>query len=77
MAYLLPTLLLALIPVGWLAVVLFGLTMCRLGARSDKDQAEALAAWIFATRLTERDAFDGDTAAAPQDAASEHYRAAG
>jgi len=35
-----------LIPVAWLAVLLFGVTMCRLAAHSDRSQAMALAEWV-------------------------------
>jgi hypothetical protein len=35
-----------LIPAAWLAVVYFGLMMCRLAARSDRSQAQALAEWV-------------------------------
>jgi hypothetical protein len=41
--------LLFLIPIAWSVVVLFGLTMCRLGARSDRLQAVAVAEWIRTT----------------------------
>ncbi len=38
--------LLILIPAAWLAVVLLGMTMFRLAARSDRAQAAAWAEWI-------------------------------
>src|SRR5437588_2054709 len=41
---------------AWLAVLLFGLFMCRLGARSDDAHAVAVAEWIAATRLAEPEA---------------------
>jgi len=36
------------IPVAWLVIVLIGMTMFRLAARSDRAQAAALAEWIAA-----------------------------
>ncbi len=77
-AYLSSTVLFLLIPAVWLALVLFGLTMCRLGARSDRDHAEALERWITVGGLT-------DTAPTPDTPAQqlarelpgEGYRATG
>jgi hypothetical protein len=46
--------LLILIPTVWLAVVLFALTMCRLGARSDDSRAVALAERIATGYPSER-----------------------
>jgi hypothetical protein len=41
--------LLILILGAWLAVVLFGLTLCRLATRSDESHALAMAEWVAAT----------------------------
>lgn len=38
-----------IVPVAWLAVICFGLMMCRLAARSDRLYAAALAEWIRAS----------------------------
>jgi hypothetical protein len=35
-----------LIPIAWLAVIYFGLMMCRLAGHSDRLHAAALAEWI-------------------------------
>lgn len=43
----------ALISAAWLAVVFFGVAMCRLGARSDHSHVLALAEWIAHARGVE------------------------
>jgi hypothetical protein len=38
--------LIVLIPIVWLAILSFGVAMCRLAGRSDDSQAAALAEWL-------------------------------
>jgi hypothetical protein len=37
---------LILVPAAWLAVVLFALAICRVGARGDETEAQALVDWV-------------------------------
>jgi hypothetical protein len=63
---------------AWLAVVFFGVIMCRLAARSDDSQDVEVAEWIATRRLAEREAPATDTAEQlPFDAQPERYRATG
>ena len=64
---------------AWLAVLFFGLFMCRLGARSDDAHAVAVAEWIAAARLAEPEAPSAGAAAGqlPFDARGGPYRATG
>jgi hypothetical protein len=52
-----------LIPLAWLAVVFLGLTMCRVGALSDRLHASALAEWVASTPHAERETFSLETLA--------------
>jgi hypothetical protein len=64
---------------AWVAVVFFGLTMCRLAARSDDSHAVELAEWIATRHIVGRDAPSTDSATErlPFDAQPEGYRATG
>jgi hypothetical protein len=64
---------------AWLAVVFFGLMMCRLAARSDDSHSVELAEWIAACRIAAREAPSTDKATEqlPFDAEPERYRATG
>jgi hypothetical protein len=64
---------------AWLAVVFFGLMMCRLAARSDDSQSVELAEWIAARRIAGRDAPSTDAATEQPrfEAQPESYRATG
>jgi hypothetical protein len=50
---------LILILTAWLAVVFFGVTLCRLATRSDDSQAAALAEWV-ASHLPDDQAASAD-----------------
>jgi hypothetical protein len=64
---------------AWLAVVFFGLIMCRLAARSDDAHAVELADWIATNHVAGREAPPAESAAEqlPFDAQRGPYRATG
>jgi hypothetical protein len=64
---------------AWLAVVFFGLMMCRLAARSDDSRSVELAEWIATCRIAGHEAQPTDTATEQLgfEARPEHYRATG
>jgi hypothetical protein len=72
-------LLYALIPALWLALVVLALMVFRLAARSDADQAAALAEWMQAGDRAEREVFTGQGHAdgLAQAASHEQFRAMG
>ncbi len=71
------TVLFILIPIAWLAVLLFALTMFRVATVSDDSDAVALAEWIAMSRGNEDRAVPTDTAAEqlPTDPQGTAYRA--
>lgn len=64
-----------LIPVLWLAVVSFGLIICRLGARSDRSHALEIAEWLAAHEVAEREVGPRDSTA--EQSPFKVYRATG
>lgn len=68
-----------LVPIAWLAVVIFALTMCRLAARSDDSHAVALAERIAASYLVEHKGApaEGSAEQLPLDPQRGVYRATG
>jgi hypothetical protein len=64
---------------AWLAIVFFGLMMCRLAARSDDSHSLELAEWIAARRIAGRDGPSTDAATEQPlfEAQPERYRATG
>jgi hypothetical protein len=63
----------------WLAVVVFGVILCRVAARSDDAHAVEMAAWIATNHLAEPGAPAADSPAERLafDAQHEPYRATG
>jgi hypothetical protein len=64
---------------AWLAVVFFGLIMCRLAARSDDAHAVEVAEWIATSYVAGREDPSADSPAEqlPFDARGGSYRATG
>jgi len=64
---------------AWLAVVFFGLFMCRLAARSDDSHAVEVAEWIAMLKIAGREApsTDTDPEQPAFDVQAERYRATG
>jgi hypothetical protein len=71
--------LLLLIPLAWLAILCFGLTMFRLAARSDRSQTVALAEWIRASYFAGSGELPGNelTEQVPIEPLHEPHRATG
>jgi hypothetical protein len=72
--------LILLIPVAWLAILAFGVTMFRLAARSDRCQAAALAEWVTTSYFAGAErapATDGRAPQVPFDGIRGSHRALG
>ncbi len=73
------TVLIVLISTAFVAAALFGLSMCRLAALSDENQAVAVADWIATSCLAEHKAVaaDRESAQLPFQPRGKAFRATG
>jgi hypothetical protein len=71
--------LLAIIPLAWLAVASLGLGACRLAALSDASNASALRKWIAETAFpaASSDSAERGAAQSPRDLRDQRFRATG
>ena len=65
-----------LIPIAWLAIVFFGVAMCRLAAHSDDSHTAALAEWL-STHYRAGQELEADPSSAQYQHRRGAYRATG